>query len=297
MGTVLELCRKVLQRRRWKLKLRRPLVLGYVFLGLVVGMAILSIPTWNVFEPFAILLHPFASPGRIISLSFLLLLILLSTVFPNLWCSKVCPMGALQSLMRSLNPTRRVRFDASKRQFLIGMGVGLCAAFVLKKIGLRRYDPRLLRPPGALPEEEFTSRCVRCGECMKVCVNRCLLPCFLEAGFEGFWTPRLIPRKAPCVLCMLCGEVCPTQAIEPLKEVRQVRIGVAKVDEDRCIAWTEGKLCLVCQEYCPTSAILSDTMNRPSVTRDVCVGCGQCERNCPVDGEAAIIVTKSLEGV
>jgi ferredoxin len=30
-------------------------------------------------------------------------------------------------------------------------------------------DPLLMRPPGSLEEKEFLTRCVKCGECMKVC--------------------------------------------------------------------------------------------------------------------------------
>ncbi len=38
---------------------------------------------------------------------------------------------------------------------------------------------------------EFSALCVRCGECMKVCINNALQPLFLEKGIEGMFTPGL----------------------------------------------------------------------------------------------------------
>ena len=75
-------------------------------------------------------------------------------------------------------------------------------------------NERLLRPPGALDEPDFLSRCIRCGECMKVCPNNSLQPTLVEAGLEGLWTPTLVPRIGYCEpSCVLCSEVCPTGAI------------------------------------------------------------------------------------
>ena len=80
-------------------------------------------------------------------------------------------------------------------------------------LGKGRHD-RLLRPPGALDESDFLSRCIRCGECMKVCPNNALQPTLTEAGLEGLWTPTLVPRIGYCEpSCVLCSEVCPTGAI------------------------------------------------------------------------------------
>jgi len=37
-------------------------------------------------------------------------------------------------------------------------------------------DPRLIRPPGSLPEESFLDLCQRCGLCMKVCPTNAINP-------------------------------------------------------------------------------------------------------------------------
>ena len=72
----------------------------------------------------------------------------------------------------------------------------------------------LIRPPGSLDESHFLDRCIRCGDCMKVCPNNALHPATLEGGVEGLWTPVLVPRIGYCEPnCVLCSQVCPTGAI------------------------------------------------------------------------------------
>jgi len=46
------------------------------------------------------------------------------------------------------------------------------------------YSEKVIRPPGAVEERDFLSRCIRCAECMKVCPNNALHPAFFEAGIE-----------------------------------------------------------------------------------------------------------------
>jgi ferredoxin-type protein NapF len=160
--------------------------------------------------------------------------------------------------------------------------------------GLR--NNRLIRPPGALPEEKFVSVCSGCGECLKVCPNNALQSALLEAGLAGLYTPRLVPRIGYCEeFCNFCGRVCSTEAIRPLsiEEKHLIQVGVAHIDKTRCIAWDTEKICLVCNEQCSYHAIVGDEKKRPIIKEEKCTGCGICENKCPVDGEAAIIVYAS----
>jgi ferredoxin len=89
-----------------------------------------------------------------------------------------------------------------------------------------------------------------------------------------------------------------------LEVKRQQEIGKAYLNRDRCIAWAESRDCIVCEEMCPVAdkAITlqpvnpgdpqADTGNvqQPHINRDLCIGCGICEYQCPVEGEAAIRV-------
>ena len=119
----------------------------------------------------------------------------------------------------------------------------------------RLVNPELIRPPGSLEEKRFLDRCVRCGECLKVCPLNALQPIGLESGWGGIFTPRLIPRIGYCEFnCTLCGQVCPTGAIEQLDLPRKQKtvIGLAYFDKNRCLPYARGVPCIVCEEHCPT---------------------------------------------
>jgi MauM/NapG family ferredoxin protein len=190
--------------------------------------------------------------------------------------------------------------DVGRREALVALGSGLVAAPLARSFVHGRLQGRLLRPPGSIPEPDFLNACIRCGRCLKACPTNGLQPAVLESGFDGLWTPRLVPRIGACEKnCNLCGQVCPTGAIRnlPLEEKTYARIGTAVVDRSRCLAWEQNRACLVCDEACPYNAIdsrnetiLGTTLGRPFVNEEACVGCGLCESRCPVDGPAAIQV-------
>ncbi|MBN1621312.1 MAG: 4Fe-4S dicluster domain-containing protein [Endomicrobiales bacterium] len=161
----------------------------------------------------------------------------------------------------------------------------------------------VIRPPGALPENEFVQRCIRCGNCMKVCITNVLQPTLLESGWQGVWTPYLSNKIAYCEYkCTLCGQVCPTGAIKKLREEEKTKtkIGTAHVHKRRCLVWEYGTECLVCEEHCPVSkkAIKTEkitlangkTILAPVVDKDLCIGCGICENKCPASPLKAIEV-------
>jgi ferredoxin len=135
---------------------------------------------------------------------------------------------------------------------------------------------------------------------MKVCPTNGLQPCLFEAGLDGLWTPRLVPRIGGCEKnCNRCGQVCPTSAIRnlSLEEKSYARLGTAVIDRSRCIAWEQDKTCLICDEACQYNAITSRTeamqgirLTRPYVDERICMGCGICESRCPIDGRSAIEV-------
>jgi ferredoxin len=208
-----------------------------------------------------------------------------------------CPPKAVSFHFRRGGVRPASSVSMSRRYALGSLGLGLFAALSVKLSPLRGEaklrNARLIRPPGALPEDRFVSVCTGCGECLKVCPNNALHPAFLEAGLDGLYTPKLVPRIGYCEeLCNFCGRVCPTQAVRSLdlEEKRLVQMGVAHVDKTRCIAHDTDKTCIVCNEQCSYHAVVLDEKKRPRVDEEKCTGCGICENKCPVDGESAIVV-------
>lgn len=202
--------------------------------------------------------------------------------------------------------------DLQRRGVLTAMASGLMLAPAVR-IGplTHEQNPFLLRPPGAAPEAEFLQRCIRCAECMKVCIGRALQPALLEAGPVGLWTPLVVPRIGYCEYnCTLCGQVCPTGAIAPLKlPVKQKKvIGLAVIRTERCLPYAKGVECLVCEEHCPTGQkailleekeVLVDGVSRrlkfPRIVDRLCIGCGICETKCPVEGASAVRIINAGE--
>jgi len=149
--------------------------------------------------------------------------------------------------------------EMNRRQFLGNMlrtacGVGLVG------LGLGIYAQRAsslpaqaIRPPGALPEEDFLGACIRCGLCVRDCPYDIL---FLgEVGQEiPTGTPYFVARTGPCEMCVdiPCVAACPTNALDHgLSDIEDSRMGLAVlVDHESCIAF-QGLRCEVCFNICP----------------------------------------------
>ncbi|MCL5966431.1 MAG: 4Fe-4S binding protein [Deltaproteobacteria bacterium] len=219
-------------------------------------------------------------------------------------CTAACPEGALEWTFAAARGTKD-RVDLRRRAALASVALGASTAWVFRSTpAAARPAPGLVRPPGSRPEGEFLARCVRCGECMKVCITGGLQPTLLEAGLEGIWTPVLASKIGYCEFnCTLCGQVCPTSAIRRLSipEKQKTVIGLAFVDPSRCIPFAQGTPCIVCEEHCPTPRKAIGFRERPGkggrpvkapvVITDLCIGCGICEFKCPVADLAGIRVT------
>ena len=159
--------------------------------------------------------------------------------------------------------------DLSRREVVTTLHSGVALVPMLNLSGqtARNYNPTVIRPPGALTEADFLRRCLKCGQCMRICPTNIIQPAGLEAGLEGIWTPLLNFRigTSGCQLnCVACSIICPTAAIRPitLDEKRgrndfaatgPIKIGTAFVDYGRCLPWAMDRPCIVCQENCPVS--------------------------------------------
>jgi ferredoxin len=227
-------------------------------------------------------------------------------------CQSICPVDAVHFRFARNSPTR---VDFSKRKVLAAGAAGILSVGLLK-VGYINPEKRtsVIRPPGTLEESAFLQRCVRCGECIRICssTGAGLHHTGLESGWEGIWTPLLRPKVGYCDYnCNLCGQVCPTGAIKPLplKERQKIRIGNAYFDKTRCIPWYYGENCMVCEEYCPlpdkaikfqeSKFINTDGKESelflPYIDESHCIGCGICVYRCPVEGQRGIFLTNANE--
>jgi ferredoxin len=185
--------------------------------------------------------------------------------------------------------------DISRRGFVLSLASGVFAAPAVRlggKITSNWYS-QVIRPPGALVEEEFLKRCIKCGQCMRVCPTNVIQPAGIEGGLEGLWTPILNNRigSSGCQLnCVACGQVCPTAAIRPITldekkglgefaDKGPVKLGTAFVDRNRCLPWAMDKPCIVCQENCPVSPKAIYTQEVFNTIRDGVVNVEAVEGN------------------
>lgn len=241
-------------------------------------------------------------------------------------CENACPEDVIKFRFLPNLKSASKHPDTGRRTAIAAAAAG-AAAIPAARIADTldaNYDHRVIRPPGSVPEREFLERCIRCAECMKVCPNNALHPAFFEAGIEGLWTPILIARIGYCEhSCVLCGDVCPTGAIQKISEEQKmgigqppIRLGTAFYDQGRCLPWAMATPCIVCEEFCPTSpkAIWVEEIDipkrepvpeaegkepkmttvhvqRPHVDPSLCIGCGACEKVCPVQDKPAVYVT------
>jgi len=160
-------------------------------------------------------------------------------------------------------------------------------------------DARALRPPGAQPEPDFLSACVRCGLCVQACPYGTLS--LAEWGQEpAVGTPFFTPREVPCYMCrdVPCARACPTGALDRDIAISDADMGVAVlVGHEDCLNY-KGMNCSICVRVCP---IRGDAITLeegefngrkimvPTVHSAHCTGCGTCEKHC-VTGHASIRV-------
>lgn len=225
-------------------------------------------------------------------------------------CLADCPESGI-TFRWQLQPALAPEYDPDRRQALISLGAGAAGALLIHNdAATKSPSPSLIRPPGVEDEGDFLAKCIHCSECMQVCATAGLQPTLFEAGLEGLWTPTLVPRLGPCDFsCTACGEVCPSGAIPllDLETKRQQVIGLAVLDQNRCLPWAYATHCIVCEEMCPVpdkAVRLEEVtvidqwgyevfLQQPYVVSDLCIGCGICEYNCPMEAQSAIQVQRA----
>ncbi|MBM4039802.1 MAG: 4Fe-4S binding protein [Planctomycetes bacterium] len=222
--------------------------------------------------------------------------VLLTLLWPGIWCGRLCPLGAAQDLldMARQPSTAPAGGPGVARRSVLAAGLGAAWAFATLRWA-RAGAPKPIRPPGALDEARFTGVCIRCGNCVRVCPTGILR--HDTASVAGFLAPIAEFRSGYCrEECARCGQVCPSGAIArlSLKRKRATPMGIVQVDMGLC-ALGNGRECSACILRCPYEAITTafnwdDYTTTLRIDAAKCPGCGACELACPMPLKAIVVV-------
>lgn len=201
------------------------------------------------------------------------------------------------------NDSKAKGTNASRRQFLADTARMACGVSLLGlAAGLysrhaTAIPPAAIRPPGALPEAEFSAACIRCGLCVRDCPYDILHLAKPEEPMST-GTPYFVARQTPCEMCedIPCVKACPTGALDhSLTDINKSRMGLAVlIDHETCLNFL-GLRCDICYRICPVidKAITLEPMANtrthkhamfiPTIHSSDCTGCGKCEKACPTE--------------
>lgn len=226
-------------------------------------------------------------------------------------CMQVCPTGGIEikSGFTKLTTGSEAE-DPGKRKFLGSAFFFIAAslpAAAQKQIQITKPSTKPIfrkfpaSPPGSVSIERFNTYCTACNLCVSACPTQVLQPSFLEYGPAGIFQPWLDNSAGFCNFdCTICGDVCPTGAIAPIRlETKKLtQLGKAKFVKDNCIVFTQKTDCGACAEHCPTKAvhmIPEKNLMAPEVREEYCIGCGACEYACPTKPYKSIYVEGNPE--
>jgi len=203
-----------------------------------------------------------------------------------------------------MSDRRKFILGAARAVGLAGIGALIWSSVLEESV----HASLLLRPPGALEEEDFLKTCIKCGLCVSACPFDTLMLA-APGDKKPLGTPFFNAREIPCYMCedIPCVPVCPTGALNEasvstgdILEIAKARMGVAVVDPYACIAFW-GIQCDACYRACPlldVAIVLEYAKNertgkhaflKPVVVQDKCTGCGMCEHAC-ITEKASIFV-------
>lgn len=273
------------------------------------GGALLGYPLLLWLDPLALLSALFAvpptgsSPWAWTATAAVPLLMVISLLWPDVWCLRLCPLGGLQDLLSmATGPLRQTGDDAGAqtrsavlgRRAAVGTLVGLGWAAVARQV--RGAESAAMRPPGAAKGTQFEELCLRCGSCIRACPAGVLSPDLGEYGVASFFSPVLAFRNDYCREdCVRCTESCPSGAIRRLSVADKMTtpVGLARVDYDVCLL-SDDRECSACRNHCPFDAVgivfSEDTYSLTVLVNPArCPGCGACQVACPTDPKAIFV--------
>ena len=229
-------------------------------------------------------------------------------------CIDKCHDGAISFAIAPRAPkipsSHSQPIDPNRRAFLTGAAVAVgTAAMAQAKIkvdgGLAEIEDKVaphretpVTPPGSVSARNMQRHCTACQLCVSACPNNVLRP---SSAPMRFMQPEMSFERGYCrPECTHCSEVCPTGAIQAIRQEDKpfIHIGHAVWIEQNCIPVTGGDHCGACAKHCPADAIQmvehttadGRTVLVPAIDNERCIGCGKCEHLCPARPFSAIYV-------
>lgn len=189
----------------------------------------------------------------------------------------------------------------SRRDFLRLGAEAATFAGIVGAVGVLPAEGRYIRPPRALPEGDFSKKCMRCGACVQVCPEKALDLKDLTLDVKNMSTPVINTKFGGCRAwtdgCRRCAEVCPTGALDLQRPLQQERLATISIEPEECVN------CMVCFRRCaiegavlfpnpdgepftrekdiPLDLKLVNSPLKPYFDNSKCVGCGMCVAHCP----------------
>ena len=98
---------------------------------------------------------------------------------------------------------RLTRRELERRRMLLrslGAGVAAVTAGLVGWYPVRNQIFDRLRPPGAIPEDDFLAACIKCGQCVQVCPVEAIKLADGDEGY-GLGVPYIDARAQACDFC------------------------------------------------------------------------------------------------
>ena len=134
-----------------------------------------------------------------------------------------------------------------------------------------------IRPPWALPEDDFINKCTRCSDCVDKCPEKIIVK-----GDGGF--PSINFDLGGCTFCQECVATCDEGALS-ISSTDQSTWGLIADISAQCIS-LHGVTCLSCADSCEQEAISfrhqPGGISQPMIDTKSCTACWFCLAPCPV---------------